>query len=305
MEALPEIIPMYDCLDLVSQKFSDSKICVLDKGFVRLVDAMPRLVPEGQTGDYAIAQMARVSYGQGTKTVSDDTGLIRYLMRHAHSSPLESIEFKFHIKAPLFVVQQLLRHRTANINQCSHRYSEVEDDFYVPAEDNVRVQSKSNKQGGEELADEKLTKEFRELLEDHSSMTYETYKTFLEQGVSREQARAFLPVNTYTQLYWKCDLKNLLHFLALRADSHAQQEIRVYADAILNLIKPVVPVTVAAWEDYHPMRGALMLTRLEVEALQKSLKSNVFTEIDSVNKREKGEWVTKYQKLFNLENNNE
>lgn len=263
----------------------------LDHGLVRLVDVMPRLVPDDQTADYAIVQAARVSYGQGTKKLNEDIGLIRYLMRHRHTTPLEMVEFKFHCKLPIFVARQFIRHRTSNVNEYSGRYSEIPDTYYQPNTEQVRLQSTTNKQGGTEWAPNPLNTEFRISVQNRSLDAYKDYEKFIQSGVAKELARIVLPVNYYTEWYWKCDLHNLLHFLALRCDSHAQQEIRVFADAMLELIKPVVPITVAAWEDYHPMRGGVLLTRMEIEAIKNK------SELNSENKREQQEWQQKREKL--------
>ena len=211
------------------------EIPVLDHGFVALVDVMPRFVPEGKTGDSAIVQAARVSYGEGTKKVNEDRGLVRYLLRHRHTTPFEMIEFKFHVAMPIFVARQWIRHRTANVNEYSARYSIVPDRFYRPSIDNVRKQSTTNRQGGEESIDVETAESFLELLED-SEKLYARYLELTEKGVARELARAALPVSVYTEWYWKCDLHNLFHFLSLRMDPHAQQEIRVFADAMYELM---------------------------------------------------------------------
>ena len=285
---------MYDVLNNVPEK----TINCLDKGFVTLVDVMPRLVPEDQrTADSAIVQMARVSYGNGTKTVNEDRGLIRYLMRHAHTTPFEGVEFKFHCKMPIFVARQWIRHRTANVNEISGRYSVLKDDFFYPEVSNVRQQSKTNKQGGDESISEIAAQEFLENLHQISEESYALYEKYLEEGVSREQARMVLPVNLYTEWYWKIDLHNLFHFLALRCDAHAQYEIRVFAEAMLKLVEPIVPFAVEAWNDYHPNRGAIKLTRLEIEALRKSFVNGCVLRIDSDNKREQDEWAKKAESL--------
>lgn len=295
---------MYDIMNKVSEK----TIQCLDKGFVTLVDVSPRLVlEEQQTADSAIVQMARVSYGIGTKTISEDRGLIRYLMRHAHTSPFEGVSFKFHCKLPLFVARQMVRHRTASLNEISARYSVLKDEFYFPDETNVRLQSKNNKQGGEDLADALTSSEFLTGIDKVCDDSYEFYETFLGKGISREQARMVLPVNIYTEWYWVCDLHNLLHFLQLRCDAHAQYEIRVFADAMLQLITPLVPYAVEAWNDYHFRREAVLLTRLEVDALKEMLASSpaqvatdgyvMAKQINSDNSREKEEWKTKLSRL--------
>lgn len=234
--------------------------------FVRLVDAMPRGVNEG---DAAIVQAARVSYGAGTKSVSDDRALIRYLMRHKHTTPFEMVEFKFHIRAPIYVARQWLRHRTASVNELSARYSIVHDDFFLP--DELRRQASTRGQGGEEaygdgssnlLAKQKAS----------GDLAFHTYDELISKGVSRELARAHLPQCTFTEFYWKINLHNLLHFLQLRIDDHAQKEIRDLAVKVYGLIKPVCPMTCEAFEDFR--LGSITLSRLEIEAL-KSGKSDI------------------------------
>jgi thymidylate synthase (FAD) len=292
---------MYDVMNNVAEK----TVHCLDKGHVTLVDVMPRLVPEDQkTADYAIVEAARVSYGDGTKTINEDRGLIRYLMRHSHTTPMEMIEFKFCMKLPICIARQAIRHRTSNVNEVSGRYSVLPDDFYIPNESDVRSQSKTNKQGGEELVSQEEANFFRCDLEQLSSQAYKLYESYIKKGVSREQARMILPVNLYTKWYWKIDLHNLLHFLALRCDDHAQKEIRVFGDAILSLIQPIVPLSCEAWNDYHPMRGAVKMTRLEMESLQQTIANltsgsgtHVGVPIKTENKREQAEWVAKLQKL--------
>lgn len=220
---------------------------------VRLVDSMGN--------DSAIVQAARVSYGAGTKSVSDDRALIRYLMRHKHTTPFEMVEFKFHIRAPIFVARQWLRHRTASVNELSARYSIVPDEFFLP--DELRVQSTSRGQGGEEPYDggDLL------LLKQKAScdLAFHTYDELIKKGVSRELARAHLPQNTYTEFYWKINLHNLLHFLQLRIDDHAQKEIRDLAREVYDLIKPVCPFACEAFEDFR--LGSMTLSRLEIEAI--------------------------------------
>ncbi len=271
------------------------EIPVLDHGFIALVDVMPRLVPEGQTADAAIVQAARVSYGQGTKRVSEDRGLIRYLLRHRHTTPFEMVELKFHVAMPIFVARQWIRHRTANVNEYSARYSIVRDRFYMPTVDAVRKQSRSNRQGGEETfrideaAEVRTAEEFVEFLRTVES-AYEKYLGLTERGVSRELARIGLPVNVYTEWYWKCDLHNTLRFLSLRMDPHAQQEIRAYAQAMHDLIVPILPLTMEAWRDYE--MESVRLSRLEVEALR-SIASGGERVIATENARERAEWEAK------------
>lgn len=283
----------YDILENVPEKM----IKCLDSGHVRLVDVMPRICPVGQTADYAIVQAARVSYGDGTKSVNEDRGLIRYLMRHVHTTPFEMIEFKFQIKAPIFCARQWVRHRMSSTNEYSGRYSIMKDEFYKPTLDNIRQQSKINKQGGDEKIDDLSASNFLFQIEDMCIKSYQKYEQGLESGISREQARMILPLNLYTEWYWKIDLHNLFHFLALRCDSHAQWEIRVFAEAILELIKPIVPFSVEAWEDYHDHRGAKKLTRLEIDALRSSLSGKTVCGLKSENKREQTEWEEKAKLL--------
>ena len=288
---------MYDVLENVPER----KIHCLNHGFVQLVDVMPRLVDDGhKTADYAIAQAARTSYGDGTKSVNEDRGLIRYLLRHAHTTPFEMIEFKFLCKMPIIVARQWIRHRTANVNEYSGRYSIMKDEFYIPELSDVKTQSNVNKQGGGESLDSTVADGFLKTLEETCRKSYEYYIDCVEnKKMAREQARMILPQNLYTQWYWKIDLHNLFHFLALRCDKHAQMEIRVFADAILSLITPIVPVAVEAWNDYHPMRGAMKLTRLEVEGLKAILSNSQIGEIApiSTNKRENDEWFEKMRVL--------
>ena len=280
---LPEA-PLRDVMDGASRW----EIPCLDHGFVALVDCMPRLVPEGKTADFAIVQSARVSYGQGTKHVNEDRGLVRYLMRHRHSTPFEMVEFKVHIAMPMFVARQWIRHRTANVNEYSARYSIVPDRFYRPDIDAVRKQSKSNRQGGDEPIDVGTAEEFMQLLEKAEHL-YQDDIGLTEKGVARELARAALPVSVYTEWYWKCDLHNIFHFLSLRLDPHAQLEIQVFAQAMYDLLKPIVPVSAEAFEDYR--LESMHLTRLEIEAMRTGQP------LATDNKRETAEWDAKRERL--------
>lgn len=215
---------------------------VLDKGFVRVVDKMGT--------DSSIVQSARISYGEGTKHTSQDRSLIRYLMRHLHTSPFEMCEIKLHIKMPIFVARQWIRHRTANINEYSARYSIMQDEFYIPDCKDIAFQSEDNKQGrGESLGNQ--AQEVRDLIEKQSKEAYVAYQKMLEQGVARELARVILPQNIYTQFYWKCDLHNLLHLIALRSHPTAQFEIREFSLAIEEIVKEWVPYTYEAFLDYR------------------------------------------------------
>ncbi|MGD1275746.1 MAG: FAD-dependent thymidylate synthase [Tepidisphaeraceae bacterium] len=264
------------------------EVKVHDHGLVALCDVMPRLVPAGKTADFAIVQAARVSYGQGTKQVSEDRGLIRYLARQRHTTPFEMVEFKFHHVMPIFVARQWIRHRTANVNEYSARYSVVPDRFYRPTPQNVRKQSTLNRQGGEEPIDPMTARQFLEYL-DRAEAIYGEYEKLLEKGVSRELARIGLPLNIYTEWYWKCDLHNIFHFLSLRMDAHAQQEIRDYATAMFALIQPIVPIAAEAFADYQ--LGGVHLSRLEVEALRTGQP------LASSNKREQAEWEQKKKSM--------
>jgi thymidylate synthase (FAD) len=264
------------------------EVKVHDHGLVALVDVMPRFAPAGKTADYAIVQAARVSYGEGTKKVNEDRGLIRYLARHRHTTPFEMVEFKFHHVMPIFVARQWIRHRTANVNEYSARYSVVRDRFYHPSLENVRKQSASNRQGGDEPMDPVTAAEFLDYLDD-IERGYARYEQFLEKGVAREIARIALPASVYTEWYWKIDLHNLFHFLSLRMDEHAQQEIRDYADAMFALVQPIVPIAAEAFLDYN--LGALHLSRIEAEALRTGRP------LASDNKRETAEWEEKKKRL--------
>jgi len=242
---------------------------VLNAGFVGLIDQMG--------DDSSIVQAARVSYGDGTKSVSEDRGLIRYLMRHLHTTPIEMIEFKFHCKMPIFVARQWIRHRTANVNEYSGRYSVMVDEFYVPELEHILPQSTTNMQGrsGEMSMEDKII--VRDQIIESNFECYNRYQDLLGvnsgnlftdnfEGISREMARGVLSVNNYTEWYWKIDLHNLFHFLALRMDSHAQYEIRVFADAMYDLIKPVVPLATEAFEDF--ILNAERMSRMEMELLR-------------------------------------
>ena len=284
MKCIPAETPLVDIMAGASRW----EIPIHEHGFIALVDAMPRLVPEGQTADFAIVQAARVSYGAGTKKISEDRGLIRYLMRHHHTTPFEMVEFKFHVAMPIFIARQWIRHRTANVNEYSARYSIVQDRFYSPSVENVRAQSNTNRQGGTAPVDAATAQEFLGWL-DQCAAQYEQYEKLLEKGVTRELARIGLPVSAYTEWYWKCDLHNIFHFLALRMDAHAQQEIRDYATAMYALIRPIAPIACEAFEQYR--LNGLHLTALEIDAIRTS------NPLATDNKREQSEWEAKKQRL--------
>ena len=241
----------------------------LDKGFVRLVDSMG--------GDDAIVQAARVSYGKGTSKVSQDRGLIRYLMRHRHTTPFEMVEFKFHCKMPIFVARQWVRHRTANINEYSLRYSEARDEFYYPESKHIQFQSALNKQGRSGNVPKQLTDKVMKYFKEISERSFDMYKELNEAGLARELIRAILPVNLYTEWYWKNDLHNLLHFIGLRSDSHAQYEIRVYSDAMAKAVKKVAPFAWEAYQDY--VVSGLRFSRIEQSLLEQRLPDRVIDDI--------------------------
>ena len=241
----------------------------LDKGFVRLVDSMG--------GDDAIVQSARVSYGKGTSKLSQDRGLIRYLMRHRHTTPFEMVEFKFHCKMPIFVARQWVRHRTANINEYSLRYSEARDEFYYPDPDHIEFQSSINKQGRMGEVDSDLKKKVQNYFKEISERSFEIYSELNEAGVARELARAILPVNLYTEWYWKNDLHNLLHFIGLRSDGHAQYEIRVFSDAMASFVKEVAPFAWEAYQDYV-VKG-MRFSKIEQSILEQKLPERVIVDI--------------------------
>jgi thymidylate synthase (FAD) len=236
----------------------------LDKGFVRLIDVMG--------DDAAIVQAARVSYGSGTKKVHEDRGLIRYLMRHLHTTPFEMVEFKFHVKLPIFVARQWIRHRTANVNEYSGRYSEMKDEFYVPEPDQVRAQSAMNKQGRADTAfDANEAEKIRTSMQQTQDMLYGQYQELLSTDLAREIARINLPVSNYTEWYWKTDLHNLFHFLRLRIDAHAQYEIRVYGEAMAEIVKAAAPLAYEAFEDY--ILHARRFSRTELDVMRSLLSS--------------------------------
>ncbi len=255
---------------------------VLDHGFIRVIDYMG--------DDAAITQAARVSYGKGTKSVSNDEGLIRYLMRHWHSTPFEMCELKLHVKLPVFVARQWIRHRTANVNEYSARYSILDREFYIPAPDALAAQSVVNNQGrGAALEGAEAQRVLKYLTED-AMRCYDHYEEMIsdqgQQGLARELARMNLPANIYTQWYWKVDLHNLLHFLRLRADAHAQYEIRVYAEEICKVVADWVPFAYRAFEDYR--MGGATLSSTALECVRRMLKGEAVTQETSG--MSKGEW---------------
>ena len=231
-----------------AEKLLDQQIPVLDKGFVRLIDYMG--------GDARIVQTARVSYGEGTKTVRQDAGLIDYLLRHEHTSPFEHVIFELHCKMPIFVARQWIRHRTARLNEISGRYSVMSAEFYLPPREQISLQSSDNKQGREsDAVPVELQDKVLELLKSDQSSSYANYTEILDDNIARELARINLPLSMYTEWYWQMDLKNMLHFLKLRMDSHAQWEIQEYARAIATIVKAVCPMAYDSFER-HILNGA-------------------------------------------------
>ncbi len=271
-------------------------IPVLDHGFIRVVDYMGT--------DSSIVQAARVSYGKGTKKAREDAGLINYLLRHRHTTPFEMCEIKFHIKLPIFIARQWIRHRTANVNEYSGRYSILDKEFYVPAPEQIAAQSSMNHQGrAEDVLQGEEAARVLDILKTDAEQCYKHYQEMLNedevgnvldenrQGLARELARMNLPVNFYTQWYWKIDLHNLMHFLALRADSHAQYEIRMYAEAMLDVLKKWVPITYDAFMDYR--QGGMELSQKGLDVVKKMLNGEaVDADSAGMSKREWRELMT-------------
>ena len=255
---------------------------ILDHGFVRVIDYMG--------DDAAICQAARVSYGKGTKSVQNDVGLIRYLMRHWHSTPFEMCEIKLHVKLPVFVARQWIRHRTANVNEYSARYSILDREFYIPEPDALAAQSVVNNQGRGLVLQGKEAARVLEILKTDSNRAYDNYEAMIsddgQDGLARELARMNLPANVYTQWYWKVDLHNLFHFLRLRADTHAQFEIRVYADAICEMVRDWVPAAYGAFEDYR--LGGATLSAKSLDCVRRLLAGEKVNQETSG--MSKGEW---------------
>ena len=274
-------------------------IPVLDHGFIRVIDYMG--------DDSSIVQSARVSYGKGTKKVSTDEGLIKYLMRHRHSTPFEMCEIKYHVKLPIFIARQWIRHRTANVNEYSARYSILDKEFYLPAKEQLAAQSQSNRQGRGDILQGKQAEEVLNILKDDATRTYDNYEKLLNErfdgtkidenkvGLARELARMNLTLNTYTQWYWKTDLLNLLNFLFLRADNHAQYEIRVYADKMLDTVKKWVPITYQAFMDYRV--GAAEISSKGLKVIKSMISGKkVGQEESGLSKREWNELMEKLDK---------
>lgn len=255
---------MAHCIVPEAEEILDREFKVLDKGFVRMVDYYG--------SDQRIVQAARVSYGEGTKTVSQDAALIDYLLRHQHTSPFEQVVFTFHLKMPVFVARQWVRHRTGRMNEVSGRYSIMKDEFYVPELPCISRQSADNKQGRGEAFQDSEAQQFRQEFIEGQENSYKTYTAMVEKGLAREIARINLPLALYTEFYWQMDLHNLFHFLKLRLESHAQYEIRMYAEQILEVIRTVCPMAVNSF--LNTMHKAVSFTGEEMEALREILKGN-------------------------------
>jgi thymidylate synthase (FAD) len=264
-----------------------------DYGFVRLLDCMPRLVREGSIGmEASIVEAARVSFAGGIKKRSEDLPLLRYLMRNKHMSPFEMVEFTFVVSCELFTARQWFRHRTAALNEISARYSEIEDHYYKPSPANVRAQSASCKQGSDDgsMLSAGAKAGFADGVKQVVKLADSVYRKALQDGIAREQARAVLPVGTYTQFYWKQNARNLMHFLELRMDSHAQKEIREYATGIYTILRYVAPHLIELFDIY--MAGAVQLSALEIRALREGVAPA------EMSATERKEWETKRAKLL-------
>ncbi len=271
----------------------DKEFKCLDKGFVRLVDFMG--------DDEAIVQAARVSYGKGTKSINEDRSLIRYLMRHRHTSPFEMVEFKFHVKLPIFVARQWIRHRTANVNEYSGRYSEMKDEFYIPDIEQIRPQSLLNKQGrSSDIFPENIANEIISTLQTTQEKLFKEYSELLEIDLARELARINLPLSNYTEWYWKIDLHNLFHFLRLRLDVHAQYEIRVYGEVIADIIREIVPLAYEAFEDYVLNSEFFSAQELNIikSLINLDLPDNDTLKQSGLSSGELSEFKTKFKKII-------
>ena len=255
---------MAHCIVNEAEMVLDKEFPVLDKGFIRLVDYLG--------GDERVVQSARVSYGKGTKTCREDSALIDYLLRNNHTSPFEQVVLTFHVKLPIFVARQWIRHRTARLNEISGRYSILKDEFYIPAPEDIAIQSADNKQGRSDttLESEEAGK-IRIGFKEAQKKAYEDYSCLVEKGIARELARINLPLSLYTEWYWQIDLHNLFHFLKLRLDAHAQKEIRLYAEVLFDITKKVAPQCCASFEDH--VLGGVHLSRNELAELQHRLRA--------------------------------
>ena len=275
-----------------AEEILDKEYKCLNLGFVRLIDYLG--------GDESIVQAARVSYGKGTKTVNEDRGLIRYLMRHKHTTPFEMVELKFHVKLPIFVARQFIRHRTANVNEYSGRYSIMKDEFYIPDDDVIHFQSSRNKQGSSENeVPIELKQKVLDILIKGQEKSYSGYERMFEEDIARELSRINLPLSLYTEWYWKNDLHNIFNFLRLRMDEHAQYEIREYANAMAEIVKKVAPIAYESFEDY--ILKAENFSRLELAVIKEHVQigdvNKEYLEDKGFGKREADKFLEKLNKL--------
>ncbi len=256
---------MAHCIVSEADAILDKEFPVLDKGFVRLVDYMG--------GDERVVQSARVSYGAGTKSYREDVGLIDYLLRNQHTSPFEQVVLTFHVKLPIFVARQWIRHRTARVNEISARYSVMKDDFYIPADEDISLQSTDNKQGrSEEVVSQEMIDQVKSSLEQGQRKSFSDYTKLIDSKVARELARINLPLSLYTEWYWQIDLHNLFHFLALRLDAHAQKEIRVYAEVLLDMARKVAPRCCESFERH--IKGGVHFSQDELAEIKRRLNND-------------------------------
>jgi len=279
---------MAHCIVPAAEEILDKEFPVLDKGFIRLVDYLG--------SDERIVQAARVSYGQGTKTVREDRGLIFYLLRNEHTSPFEQVVLTFHVKLPIFVARQWIRHRTARVNEISGRYSILKDEFYLPDPSDIAAQSKDNKQGrAEEPVPEEVSREVLAAIQAEQGRAYEVYTKFISMGLARELARIILPLCLYTEWYWQIDLHNLMHFLRLRMDPHAQKEIRLYAEKLFDITRTVCPIAMEAFEEYS-------LTGVSFSGKEREALTSLLTGVNIENCGLEGKELERFKEKLRLGN---
>jgi thymidylate synthase (FAD) len=281
---------MAHCVVAEAEAIVDKEFPVLDKGFIRLVDYLG--------GDARIVQAARVSYGEGTKSYREDAGLIDYLLRHRHTSPFEQVVLTFHIKLPIFVARQWVRHRTARLNEISGRYSVMKDDFYVPAPADIACQSGDNKQGrSAEAPDPVAAEAIRAALAAGQKQAYGDYMDLIGQNLARELARINLPLSLYTEIYWQIDLHNLFHFLELRLEAHAQKEIRLYAEVLLDITRKVAPLCCASFERH--ILGGVSFSQEEYAELRRRLGLSAVGRPDPEEKPLQGKALERFEEKLN------
>lgn len=271
------------------------KVNVLDKGFIKVIDYLPRLIPEGYTADYAVVEAARVSYNKGLKTPEEDKKLLRYLYEHKHFSPFEMAHIKFHIKCPIFVARQWMRHRNGSFNEISGRFVELKNEYYIPEIENIKEQSSLNKQSTGNKVVTSLANKFLEVI-NKIRTTFIEYDTLVSQGLAREQARIILPVSTYTEFYWYVNLRSLLNFIELRNSPHAQDETREYAKVINNIAKQIFPWTMEAFEDFT--LNSITFTKEDVENINRG-EYNIFVSKNCKLSERKRKDLERKVELFN------